>query len=204
MKMESENVNLTLPLKIPYEVLQQLTDSTLIGMEIGTGERKHGRILGTSLGASLLPEYDVVLGLKMRILRKILVTKEVEVFIHVSLAYDPDLGEISADTFKIASKSKNFLLDKTLQKLANRIYYRKVLDKATYNLNTLIDPHLLTINEKLASGISVVQTLILQGNMEKITISQIDILTDHVLVPVFFEGAMQVTIQKISGTNFKL
>ncbi len=150
--MESENINLTLPIKIPYEVLQQLTDKALIGIEIGTGERKQGRILGTSLGASPLPEYDIVLGLKMRILRKILVTKEVDVFIHVSLAYDPDTGEIKVDTYKIASKSKSFLLDKTLQLLANRIYYRKVLDKATYNLNTLINPHLLRMNEKLESG----------------------------------------------------
>ncbi len=136
-------------------------------MEIGRGERKQGRILGTSLGASLLPEYDVVLGLKMRILSKILANKEVEVFIQVSLGYDPDLGELSVDTFKIASKSKNFLLDKTLQILANRIYYRRVLDTATYNLNKLIDPLLLNINENLSSGISVVQTMILQGKHGK-------------------------------------
>ncbi len=201
--MESENINLTLPIKIPYGVLQQLTDRALIGMEIGTGERKQGKILGTSLGASLLSEYDVVLGLKMRILSKI-VTKEVEVFIQVSLAYDPDFGELSVDTFKIASKSKNFLLDKTLQILANRIYYRKVLDTATYNLNKLIDPLLLSLNEKLASGISVVQAMILQGNMEKITIPEIEILTDHVLVHVHFKGAAEVSVQKIPGTDFKL
>ncbi len=44
--MESENINLTLPIKIPYEVLQQLTDRSLIGMEIGTGKRKQRKTKG--------------------------------------------------------------------------------------------------------------------------------------------------------------
>lgn len=202
--METENQNLTLPVKIPYEVLQQLTDKVLIGMEIGTGERKQGRILSTSIGASALPEYDVVLGLKLRVLRRILMAKEVEVFIQVSLAYDTDLGEISVDTYKIASKSKNFLLDKTLQILANRMYYDKILDKATYNFNTLIDPHLLDINEKLASGITFAQAITLRGNMKKITVTQIDTLPDHVLVHISFRGGAELSVQQLPDTNFNL
>lgn len=197
--MESENVNLTLPIKIPYEVLQQLTDRKLIGMEIGTGKRKQGRILGTSLEVSPLSEYDVVLGLKMRIIRKILIAKEVKLFIHVSLAYDPDLGRLSVSTFKIDSKSKNFLLDKALELLANRIYYRKVIAKATYNLNELIGPYLTGLNERLRPGISFSQGMILQGTMENITITRIESLTDHVLVHTLFKGAAEVAIQKIPG-----
>jgi len=41
-------------------------------------------------------------------------------------------------TFKIDAESKNFVLDKALEFLANRIYYQKVLDKATVNLNELM------------------------------------------------------------------
>ncbi|MDT7827765.1 DUF4403 family protein [Pricia sp. S334] len=202
--MENVNQNLTLPIKIPYEILQQLTDKNLIGIEIGTDERKHGRILGTSLGASLLPDYDVVLGLKMQVLRKYLGTKEVAVFIQVALAYDADSGELSADTFKIASKSKSFLLDKTLQILANRIYYRKVLNRATYNLNELIDPHLHRLNKKLRAGIPVVQGIHLQGRMDKITIPQISVLTDHILVHVHFNGGIEVNVRRLPDADFKL
>lgn len=202
--MESENVNLILPIKIPYAVLQQLTDSKLIGMEIGTGKRKQGRILGTSLEASPLPEYDVVLGLKMRIIRKILVTKEVELFIHVSLAYDPDTGILSVGTFKIDAKSRNFLLNKTLEILANRIYYRKVLARATYNSNELIGPYLTGLNERLGQGISFSQGMIVRGTMEHITITRIEPLADHVLVHALFKGGAEVTVQQLPGTDFKL
>lgn len=202
--MESDTISLTLPIKIPYEVLQQLTDRKLIGMEIGTGKRKQGRILGTSLQASPLPAYDVVLGLKMRIIRKILVVKEVALLIHISLAYDPDRGRLSVGTFKIDSKSKNFLLNKTLEILANRIYYRKVLDKATYNLHELIAPYLIGLNERLVPGLSFSPGLILHGAMENITLTRIEAFADHVLVHALFEGAAEVTVQKIPDTDLRL
>ncbi len=202
--MESENINLTLPIKIPYEVLQQLTDRSLIGMEIGTGKRKEGRILDTNLEASPLPEFDVVLVLKMRILRKILVTKEVTLGIHASLVYDADTGILSVGDFKIDSKSKNFLLNKTLQILANRMYYRKILDKATYNLHELISSYLIGLNERLISGISFSQGMMLHGNMKSTTITHIEPLADYVLVHVLFEGAVEAAIQKLPDADFKL
>ncbi len=202
--MEDNNINLTLPIKIPYEVLQQLTDRSLIGMEIGTGKRKEGRILDTNLEASPLPEYDVVLVLKMRVLRKILVTKEVTLGIHASLVYDTDTGILSVGTFKIDSKSKNFLLNKTLQILANRMYYRKILDKATYNLHELIGSYLIGLNERLISGIPFSQGMTLHGNMKNTTITRIEPLADHVLVYALFKGGAEVSVNKLPDTNFKL
>lgn len=202
--MESEIVNLTLPIKIPYAILQQITDRKLIGMEIGTGKRKQGRILGTSLKASPMPEFDVVIGLKMRFLRKILVTKEVDLFIHVSLAYDPDMGRLSVGSFKIDSKSKNFLLNKTLETLANRMYYRKALDKATFNVKELIGPHVDRLNDRLGPGISFSQGMILQGNVENITLKRIEPLIHYVLIHVLFKGAVEVAVNKIPDGNFSL
>ncbi|SDE84692.1 protein of unknown function [Pricia antarctica] len=202
--MESANINLTLPIKIPYEVLQQLTDRNLIGMEIGTGKRKEGRIVDTNLEASPLPEFDVILVLKMHILRKILVTKEVTLGIHASLTYDTNTGILSVGDFKIDAKSKNFLLNKTLQILANRMYYRKVLDRATINVNELIGPYLTELNERLVPGISSPQGILLHGSIEQINISRIEPLTEHVLVHVQFKGGVEVTIEKLPGTYFKL
>jgi len=201
--MESDTITLTLPIKIPYEVLQQLTDKALIGKEIGTGKSKQGRILGTSLGASALQEYDVVLGLKVLAIRRVLMTKEVELFIHVALDYDSNSGILSAGSFKIDSRSKNFLLNATLKLLANRIYYQKVLDKATYNLYNLIVPHLKKLNNSLEPGFSFPQGIMVQGTMENIRLTRIEILTGHVLVHTLFKGAAEVTIQKIPDTNNK-
>ncbi len=46
--------------------------------------------------------------------------------------------------------------------------------------------------------------MILQGNMENINISKIEILTDHVLVHVFFDGVLEVVIQEIPDVDFGL
>ena len=201
--MESDTIHLTLPIKISYEVMRQLMDSKLIGKEIGTSKRKQGRITGTSLKGSFLPEYDVVLGLKMRIIRKTLVTKEVELFIHVSLTYEPDTGILSVSTFKIDAKSKNFLLAKALEILANRIYYRKVLAKASFNLIELISPQIGRLNDRIEPGMPISEGMMLYGNMEDITITKIEPRSDHVLIYALFKGALGLDIQKIPDTDFE-
>ena len=183
--------------------MRQLMDSKLIGKEIGTGKRKQGRITGTSLKGSFLPEYDVVLGLKMRIIRKILVTKEVELFIHVSLTYEPDTGILSVSTFKIDAKSKNFLLAKALEILANRIYYRRVLDKARFNLIELIGSHIRRLNDRIEPGMPISEGMMLYGNMADITITKIEPRSDYVLVHALFKGALGLDIQKIPDTEFE-
>lgn len=195
--MESESITFTLPIKVSYSVLQQLMDEKLIGMEIGSGNRKHGKIVGTSLAPSPLPGYDVVFGLRIGFTRKIVFPKETFILIHGSLDYEPETGKISVGAFKIDSKSRNFLWDKTLELLANRIYYRKVLDKATYNLKALLSPQLRGLNERLTSGMHFSQGMVLQGNLENITISGIEPCPNHVLIQALFEGAAAVTIQEI-------
>ena len=90
-----KNIRLSLPIKIPYAVMQQLLETKLTGMEFGTGKRKKGRILGTSMEASPLEEYDILLGLRVVPARKILLPGEVTVYIHGNLQYDPETGQLS-------------------------------------------------------------------------------------------------------------
>lgn len=184
-------------------VLRQLTDKNLIGIEIGKGNRKQGRIIGTSLAASPLPDFDIVLGLQISITSQILLPKEATIFIYGSLDFEPETGRLSVGTFKIDAKSKNFLLDKTLEIFANRIYYRKVLDKATYNLNTLISPYLTTLNERMKSGMPLSQGIVLKGNLKNIAIIRIEPLTEHILVHAHFKGATEVDILEIPDTDYK-
>ena len=133
-----KNIWLTIPVKVPNAVLRKILETKLIGMKIGTAKRKRGQILRLSLQASPLQEFDIVLGLRIGLARKVLWAKEVPLYLHASLEFDSESGCLSVSTFKIDAESKNFVLDKALEFLANRIYYQKVLDKATVNLNELM------------------------------------------------------------------
>ena len=133
-----KNIWLTIPVKVPNAVLRKILETKLIGMKIGTAKRKRGQFLRLSLQASPLQEFDIVLGLRIGLARKVLWAKEVPLYLHASLEFDSESGCLSVGTFKIDAESKNFVLDKALEFLANRIYYQKVLDKATVNLNELM------------------------------------------------------------------
>jgi hypothetical protein len=200
--MQTQNIDLTLPIKIPYPVLRELLETKLIGMEIGTGERKRGQILRLGLQASPLPDYDMVLGLRIGLARKVLWAKEVPLYLHASLDFDPESGRLSVGTFKIDVDSANFVLDKALEFLANRMYYRKVLDKASVNVNELIASKMAVLNEKLQSGIPSSQGMVFNGNMENITITQIEPGPEYIVVYAHFKGGAEVTLLNLPDLDF--
>ena len=197
-----KNIRLALPIKIPYPVLRQLLETKLIGMEIGTNERKRGQILRLGLQVSPLPEYDIILGLRVGLVRKVLWTEEVPLYLHAALAFDPESGRLSVGAFKIDFETKNVVLDKALALLANRMYYRKVLDKASINLNEMIASKMAILNEKLQSGIPSSQGMIFSGNMENISITRIEPGPEYIVVYANFKGKAEVTLQNLPDIDF--
>ncbi len=196
-----KNIRLSLPVKIPYAVMQQLLETKLAGMEIGMGKRKKGRILGTSMEASPLEEYDILLGLRVVPARKILLPGEVTVYIHGNLQYDPETGQLSVGTFKIQIKSRNLLMVKALEFLGNRMYYRKVLEKATVNLKDLIRPYRDQLNDKLGSGLAT-KDVVFHGKMDDISITRIEPDHEFIVVHARFEGCAEVTLQSVPFNDF--
>jgi len=83
-----KNIWLTIPVKVPNAVLRKILETKLIGMKIGTAKRKRGQILRLSLQASPLQEFDIVLGLRIGLARKVLWAKEVPLYLHTSLDFD--------------------------------------------------------------------------------------------------------------------
>ena len=197
-----KNIGLALPIKIPYPVLRQLLETKLIGMEIGTSERKRGQILRLGLQVSPLPEYDIILGLRVGLVRKVLWTEEVPLYLHAALAFDPESGRLSVGAFKIDFETKNVVLDKALVFLANRMYYRKVLDKASVNLNEMIASKMALLNEKLQSGIPSSQGMVFSGNMENIMITGIEPGPEYIVVYANFKGKAEVTLQNLPDMDF--
>ena len=197
-----KSIRLTLPIKIPYPVLRQLLETKLIGMEIGTSERKRGQILRLGLQVSPLPEYDIILGLRVGLVRKVFWTEEVPLYLHAALAFDPESGRLSVGAFKINFETKNVVLDKALAFLANRMYYRKVLDKASINLNEMIASKMAILNEKLQSGIPSSQGMIFSGNMENISITRIEPGPEYIVVYANFKGKAEVTLQNLPDIDF--
>lgn len=199
--MQTRNIHLTLPIKIPYPVLRQVLESQLIGMEIGSGQRKRGKIVSLGVEASPLTEYDILLGLQIGVAKKLFVPKELSVFIHGSVDFEPKTGRLSVGIFKIASKSRNFLFDKALEFLANRVYYRKVLDKAAINVTELIAPRLKRLNEKLETGMPTAQGMVFHGAMDRIEITRIETASEYISVYVRFEGDAEVFLQYLPDSG---
>jgi len=177
-------------------------DVKLIGMELGSKDRKYAKIIGTQLEASPLPHYDIMLGLRVALNRKTLGFKEIPVYIHGSLHYDSDAGLFSIQTFKIDAKSRNFLLDKALEALANKLYYRKILDAASVDVKKLMQPELLMLNQRLKKGLSIAKGTQLGGILEKLSVLAVVAFKDYVRVHVLVSGTLEVTLDELPGIDF--
>ncbi|HEA19497.1 hypothetical protein LCGC14_0993250 [marine sediment metagenome] len=200
--MQTQNINLTVPIKICYPVLQQVLETKLIGMEVGTEERKRGKILSVGLAPSPLADYHVVFELQLELARKLLWAKQIPMLIHCSLDFDPESGKLSVGTFKIDSKSRNFVLNRAFEFLANRVYYRKILDKASINLDELIAAKVSILNEKLLSGIAASKGMLFNGTMNTIALTKIEPGPEHFVVYARFKGEVEVTLSSLPEMDF--
>ncbi|WP_149304088.1 DUF4403 family protein [Pareuzebyella sediminis] len=200
--MKPEPLRLKLPIKISYTVLRQLMDVKLMGMELGSKDRKYAKIIGIQLEVSPLPDYDVVLGLRIALHRKIVGFKEMPIYLHGSLQYDSVTEQLSIGTFKMDSKSRNFLLDKALEAFANRLYYRKILDAASVDMKELIRPQLVKLNQKLETGVSLVKGTQLYGVLEGLSVAALESFNDHITVHVLVSGTVEMTLKELPPRDF--
>lgn len=195
--MEPKPLQFELPVNVSYTVLRQLMDKRLIGMELGSKSRKYAQIVGSQLEASPLPDYDVVLGLRIALHRKVVGFKELPIYLHGTLQYDASAELLSIGTFKMDSKSRNFLVDRALETLANTLYYQKIIGAAAVNIKESIRPQLALLNQRLSTGMSVVEGTRLSGRLEHLSVASVAALDNYIAVHVKVSGKFEVTLDEL-------
>jgi len=175
---EEDNIKLNLPVKINYRVLEEVLQKKLVGEQIGMEDSKgtvknYAEVLGASLGKSEATNFDLTLNLKLKTLTTIFKNKEVSLLVHIALGFNEEEQVIDVKEYELEGQSKNWLMDNSLETVANTLIYNKIKNKMKLDLKPHINEQLTKANQKLSDEMEAAPGVFLSGNVNVLKVSEI-------------------------------
>lgn len=197
-----DKISIRLPVKIGFKVLDEALRNKLVGENIET-EGKDGEVstYATILDAMLVKSekegYDLAVDIKFKTLTSLFKNVEGRILLHITTEFDPEEQEIMVKDYKLEGKSNNWLMDKSLQAVANTFIYQKLKDRMKLDFSPHIEKQLRKINEKLEEHIKPSEEISLSGYLENFKIVDIIPGESLFLISIEIEGFAIAELTKI-------
>lgn len=197
------NIQIILPVKISYPVLETYLREKMVGeiiqKEKRSGEmRNFAQILDISVSKSPIEKYDVALQLEVQTLTSLWKNKRLNLVFHAQLEFNSELQQISISNYKLVAKSKSKLADTLLHGIFNTWLYKKLKKKMNFDFLPQISTHLEKLNEKLHNQVEAVDGVHLSGSLQSIEIAKIEASEEHLHIALDIRGDTSVEIKKIN------
>jgi len=176
--LDEDNIKLNLPVKISYRVLEDVLQEKLVGEQIGMEDSKgtvknYAEVLGANLGKSQEPNFDLTLNLQLKTLTTLFKNKEVTLLVHIALGFDEVDQIIDVKEYELEGQSKSWLMDNSLETIANTLIYKKIKNKMKLDLKPHINEQLSKANQKLGNEMEAAPGVFLSGNVNKLKVAEI-------------------------------
>lgn len=191
-------IKIQLPISVSYPALEGVLKKQMLGEFIprqveGEQEPPYAQILGISMAGAETGDYDIILGLRIRILRTVLKRDQVDLLVYASLGYDNATQQLAVRKFKLDSRTSSGFFDKSLEVLANKVAYNQILKRARVNLQAIISREMKKANGLLADGLKL-KGLQLTGGVEQIRVRDISARPDKLSLLLELEGNLDADI----------
>lgn len=196
------NVILSLPVNFTYsalvEILREKSRGEIIKVEKEDGSfTSYAQILDVTFQQSPNENFDLLFDIKLRTLTTVFKNKEARLLLDVSWDYDENDQVIRVIDYKLDFKSNNWLMNNSLETVANKLIYGKLKKKMIFDLKPEIEKRVLDINRKLEDPMEVMEGINLFGQIDSFSIGKIIPKTDHFLVLLNLNGNAVVDIEKL-------
>jgi len=191
-RISDTNVDVTIPVKIGYPILDKFLRSKMIGEIIskeGSDGKKsnYAQILNISIEKSDLQDFDICLNVDLQTLTSLFKNKQVQVLFHASLELHEE-QRISLKDYKIDGGTGNWIADQVLETVVNKWMYDKLKRKMNFDFMPHIEEHLKSLNEKLENKIEAKKGVHLIGSMENIRLSNFHAGENDLWISVALRG----------------
>jgi len=191
--LDEDNIKLNLPVKISYRVLEDVLQKKLVGEQIGMEDsrgtvKNYAEVLGANLGKSQKPNFDLTLNLKLKTLTTLFKNKEVTLLVHIAIGFDEVSQVLDVKEYDLEGQSKSWLMDNSLETIANTLIYKKIKNKMKLDLKPHIEEQLSNINQKLGDEMETAPGVFLSGNVNILKVAEI-IPGDSLLLIILEIGA---------------
>lgn len=191
-------IRIQIPLTISYTALEALLKRKMKGeyiprQEKGTNEPPYARILDVAVSPAETEHFDILLHLKISILRTVLKRDEVNLVVLAVLDYDNESQLLYVPKFRLDAKTGSRFFNGSLEVLANNVAYNQILKKARINLGDIISGELKKANGILEKEPEV-KGLKLRGSVEKVKVKDITAQPGGISLLIETEGNLQADI----------
>lgn len=176
--LSSSNIELNLPINMPYSYLDKMAKEKVNGMVIkgkkkNRKEKKYGKIEDVEIYGSKESQYDVVVGLNMKIYRTIFKREEVPVYFHAKLDFDTTNKKLVVKKYLLDSKTENGLYNISLEAIANKLAYSKIISSLQFDIDSVLNEQKAIANKLLNEQIDIAEGIKLSGIIGSLEIQQI-------------------------------
>ncbi len=196
-----QNINIDLPVNIPYRVIDKFLKEKLIGefikKENSDGKiTRYAQILGIAL-AEDTQGYDLSLDIQMQTLTSIFRNKKIDLDFLLNLQLDSEEQDIFVSDYKVVGKTSNWLADKFIQTLLNNWMYGKMKNRMSFDFRPVIREQLEDINDKLSGDMEPAEGVFVSGALDDLAIVKLSFRENSLQFLVSLKGNTALTIKKI-------
>ena len=197
-----DQMDLTIPIFLTYDVLQSHLKQKMIG-EILHKENDRGKVsnyaevLNITLTKSLLPDFDLLVTIRLKTLTFLYRNKELDIDINARLHFDNEQQQISVDHFEIDSRGGSWIADQVLESVVNKFMYEKLKKRLSIDLLPQINEQLSVVNDKLASSFEPKEGIAVSGSVDHLVVEDLAAKDDAIWIFLRLEGWAVVEITEI-------
>lgn len=201
-KITDANIDITIPIKIGYPVLNKYLKQKLVG-EIISKEDEEGnksnyaQILDISMEQSELDEYDLCLHITLQTLTSLFKNKQIKLLFHASLELNRELQKICLRDYEVDGKTNNWIANQLLETAVNRWMYAKLKEKMNFNFMPHIEEQMDALNEKLENKLEAKEGIHLIGSLEGLEVAKFYAGESDLWISMNMKASGVVEIEKI-------
>lgn len=197
------NIDINLPVKIGLDVLENVLRERMVGetfqVEKESGKvTKYAEVLDVRLGYSIEEGYDLTVELILNSLTTLFKNKTAGILLHAAIDFNERDQELEVVDFNVKGTSSSWLMNKSLETVANKIIYGKLKKNMKLDFRPHLEPQLKKLNDKLENSMQAAEGVYLWGNMEEVRISEFRTDSEAVYFVLKLHGGTGIEIKEIN------
>ena len=197
-----DSIKLHVPVSISYPAAEGVLKQQLIGMYIpepeeGTTDSPYAQILDVGISGSSSGVSEVILRVKIRILRTVMKRDQVDLFVLATLGYDNTTQQLFVQQFNLNSRTTSGFYNTALEVMVNKVAYGQILNKARVNVGEIVGKQLENANNLLGQGFGL-KGINLLGKVSFAQVQDVTVLPDKIALSIVLQGNLEVDVQDLS------
>lgn len=201
--MEENLIKIHLPVSVTYPALESVLRKKLIGTYIpkpeeGVEAPPYAQVLDVGISGSSAAAQEVILRIKIKVLRTVLKRDEVDLYVLATLGYDNVSQQLYVAHFQLNARTSSGFYNTALEVLANKVAYSQIIKKARVDVKSILDEELLKANRLLGEGVELKGVKLL-GAVREMRVLDVTLLPKKVTLAVECAGDLQANVLDLSG-----